>query len=124
MLPIAEFTIYEGDTVSWTFALKRGDTLVNLTGASATISIPALGISDEIMSVDAADSEVTYTPSVADSQDEPCFETEGVIEVTYAGGSTESFPFEVTVEPEEFWSVSPTTSTSTSSTTSTSTTTT
>ena len=121
-----ELIVHEGNTANWAFTLKRGGRGVNLTSVSAALTIPFLGIADAVMDMDGADGLATYSPNASDTDDKPVYRTPAFVVVTFADEdeSTETFPFDITVKPHDYWSrISPTTSTSTSTSTSTTTTT-
>lgn len=122
-----ELKVHEGDTANWAFTLRRGGTTVNLVGViGAALTVPFLGIlaAEAAMDMDGADGLATYSPDASDTQDKPVYRTPAFIVVTFSGGEVETFPFDITVKPQDYWSrISPTTSTSTSTTTSTTTTT-
>ena len=119
-----DLQLHVGDTAAWVFTLKEGGSvLTNLTGATATLTSDFLGISAESCTVDAANSQVTYTPATADV-DVECYYTPATVTVTFTGGTIQSFPFLITINPVgDYWERStPTTSTSSSTSTSTTTT--
>jgi len=116
--------LFVGDTAAWVFTLKRGGAvLTNLTGATAKLTCEFLGISAATMTVSAANSQATYSPTATDVDIE-CYYTPATVVVTFADTTTQSFPFLITIKPRgDYWErVTPTTSTSTTSSTSTTTT--
>ena len=96
--------VYQGDTQEWRWKLTRSGTPLpsdELSGATAVLDIPGLGISNASLAIYAdSDYPFVYEPSKSDTQDVEGTYI-GYITVTFADGDIETWPVTIKVHKKE-----------------------
>jgi len=91
---------YQGDTQDWRWKLTRDGQALSqeeLSGASATLTIEGLGITDAPLIIEPTEEyPIVYRPNAGDTLNASGVYT-GTITVTFSDGQTETWPVSVRV---------------------------